>query len=89
MNGGDAHLFPAGAIGASARQSCARDGMYFARQVVTFPPGPREESRSRRGGADMSHATLIVLIAAAALGPAILDVLALVKCALVPSRCRH
>jgi hypothetical protein len=37
----------------------------------------------------MSHVTLVILIAVAALGPAILDVLSAVKCALVPSRCRQ
>ncbi len=36
----------------------------------------------------MSHATLVVIIAAAALGPAILDLYAMVKCALVPCRCQ-
>jgi hypothetical protein len=35
----------------------------------------------------MSHATLVILIAAAALAPAIMDVFSAVKCALVPSRC--
>jgi hypothetical protein len=35
----------------------------------------------------MSHATLVIIIAAAALGPAIMDVFSAVKCALVPSRC--
>jgi hypothetical protein len=37
----------------------------------------------------MSHATLVIVIAAAALGPAILDVFAAVRCALVPCRCRR
>jgi hypothetical protein len=36
----------------------------------------------------MSHVTLVILIAAAALAPAILDVFTAVKCALVPSRCQ-
>jgi hypothetical protein len=36
----------------------------------------------------MSHTTLVIVIAAAALGPAILDVYSAVKCALVPSRCQ-
>jgi hypothetical protein len=36
----------------------------------------------------MSHATLVIVIAAAALGPAILDLASLVKCAFVPCRCR-
>jgi len=37
----------------------------------------------------MSHATLVVIIAAAALAPAIMDVFSAVKCALVPSSCRR
>jgi hypothetical protein len=37
----------------------------------------------------MSHATLVIVIAAAALAPAILDVFSAVKCALVPGRCRR
>jgi hypothetical protein len=36
----------------------------------------------------MSHATLVILIAAAALAPAIVDVYAAVRCALVPCSCR-
>jgi hypothetical protein len=35
----------------------------------------------------MSHVTLVILIVAAALAPAILDVFSAVKCAMVPSRC--
>ena len=35
----------------------------------------------------MSQATLTVLIVAAALGPAIMDVARLLKCAVVPCRC--
>lgn len=36
----------------------------------------------------LSEATLTVLIVLAALGPAILDVARLAKCALVPCRCK-
>jgi hypothetical protein len=35
----------------------------------------------------MSHVTLVIVIAAAALAPAILDVVSAMKCVLVPSRC--
>ena len=34
-----------------------------------------------------SHATLVAIIAAAALGPAIADLIRLARCALVPCRC--
>lgn len=37
----------------------------------------------------MSHATLVILIAAAALAPAIMDVFTAVRCALVPCSCRR
>jgi hypothetical protein len=37
----------------------------------------------------MSHVTLVILIATAALAPAILDVFSAVRCALIPSRCRR
>jgi len=37
----------------------------------------------------MPHATLTVLIVAAALGPAIADVVRLAKCAIVPCRCKE
>jgi len=37
----------------------------------------------------MPHTPLVVLIVAAALGPAILDVVRLAKCAVAPCRCRH
>ena len=37
----------------------------------------------------MSHATLVALIAAAALGPAIADLIKLARCALVPCRCNR
>jgi len=37
----------------------------------------------------LSHATLVVVIVAAALAPAIMDVFAAVKCALVPCSCRR
>lgn len=37
----------------------------------------------------MSHVTLVILIAAAALAPAIVDVFSAVKCAFVPGRCRR
>jgi hypothetical protein len=37
----------------------------------------------------MSHLTLVILIAAAALAPAIVDVFSAVRCAFVPCRCRR
>jgi hypothetical protein len=37
----------------------------------------------------MSHATLVIVIAVAALAPAIMDVFSAVKCALVPCSCRR